>query len=165
MATAASWLLGTVLMFVEFGVLACSALQSTRRSRFYLRLTSTHLVMAVLAVALAFAIRSSALPQHVLGLAWILLLLTALAAAPTFCYQAFARFEGPSDGDDDGGSGPGRGPQPEPRPPRGDTPLPDAEQARTRRRDHSRPRLRGTMQRRRTVEPARTRPPVGPGRT
>ena len=77
-----SCVVGTVLMFLEFGVLACSAQGSRRRSRFYIRLGCTTLVMLALAVGLAFAMRFSPPPQRAFGLVWVALLLAALAAAP-----------------------------------------------------------------------------------
>jgi hypothetical protein len=163
MATAVSWLVGTVLMFVGFGVVACSALGSTRRSRFYLRLGCASVVMLALALGLAFAIVFSVLPQQTFGGAWVALLLAALAVAPVFCYRTITPFRGSSDGD--GGGGPGSGPPPpEPAPPRGGAPLADADQSRTRRRDHNRPRLRDRGGRRPSVEPVRRRVPAGPHR-
>jgi hypothetical protein len=163
MATAASWLAGTVLMFVEFGVLACSVLGSKRRSRFYIRLSCTSLVMVVVAVGFAFALDSSAVPQRALGLVWLALMLAALAAAPVFCYHTFAPFRDSSEGDEGGGPGSGP-PPPPPSPPPGGAPLADADQARVRRRDHNRPSLRGVSRRRPAVEPVRPRAPAGPDR-
>lgn len=164
MATAVSWLVGTVLMFLEFGVLACSAWGIRRRPRFYMRFGCASLVMLGLAVAIAFAINFSALPQRAYGPLWLALLVAALAVAPVFCYHTFASGRGPSD--DDGGGGGGGGPGPRPRRPDrplGDTPLPDADQARARRRDHDRPRLRGFNRRRPAIEPGHRRAP-SPGR-
>ena len=161
MATAVSWLVGTVLMFLEFGVLACSAVGSRRRSRFYLRLGCASVVMLALALGLVFATTFGALPERAFGLVWVSLLLAAAAVAPVFCYHAFAPFPGPSDGD--GGGGPGPRPA-APRPPRSGAPLADADQARTRIRDHTRPSLRGVIRRRPTVEPVRRGAPAGPGR-
>ena len=161
MGTAVSWLIGSVLMFIEFGVLACSALGSKRRSSFWIRLASASSVMAALALAVAFAMRFSALPQVAFGLLWIALLLAALAVAPVVCYHAFAPFQDSSD--DKGGGGPGVGPPPPPPgPPGGGIPLPDADQARTRTRDHNRPTLRGVSRRRPAVEPGRRRAPSRP---
>ena len=163
MATVVSWLVGTVLMFVEFGVLTCSALGSRRRSRFYTRLSCATVLMLAGALGLAFAINSSALPQRAVGLGWVALLLAALGVAPVFCYHTFAPFPGLSEGD--GGGGPGSGPPlPPPSPSRGGAPLPDADQAGARRRDHNRPSLRGVSRRRVAVEPVRPRAPEGPGR-
>lgn len=162
MATAVSWSVGTVLMFLGFGVMACSALGGRRRSRFYIRLSCASVVILALALGLAFAIDFSALPGRALGPLWLALLLAALAVAPAFCYRTFAPFQGSSDGD--GGGGPGSGPPPPPPgPPRGGVPLSDADQARTRRRDHNRPSLRGVIRRRSAVEPVRPRAPAGQG--
>lgn len=163
MTPVVSWLVGTVLMFVEFGVLACSALGSRRRSRFYIRLSCASVVMVGVAVGLAFAIEFAVLPQRAFGLVWVALLLVALAVAPVFCYQSFGPFEGSSERDDDGGSG-YRPPQPPPGLPHGGVPLPDADQARTRRRDHNRPSQRDVSRRPPAVEPGRPRAPVGRGR-
>lgn len=157
MATAVSWAIGTVLMFFGFGVVACSALGSTRRSGFYIRLGCTTLVMLVLAVGVAFAITFRALPQRAVGLLWVALLIATLALAPVFCYQTFGSVQSSSDGDEGGGSGPDP-PPPPPGPPRGGPPLPDAEPARTRRRDHSRSSQR-VSRRRPAVKPARRRAP------
>lgn len=158
-----SCVVGTVLMFLEFGVLACSAQGSRRRLRFYLRLGCVSLVMLALAVGLAFAMKFSVLPQRAFGLVWVALLLAALAVAPVFCYHTFAPFPGSSDGDD--GPGPGSGPPPPPPgPPRGGAPLADADQARKRRRDHDRSSLRDVGRRRSGVEPVPRGVPAGPGR-
>jgi hypothetical protein len=162
MATALSWVVCTVLMFLEFGVLACSALGSRRRPRFYVRLAGACLVMLALALALGFAIVFSALPERAFGIAWGTLLLAALAVAPVFCYDTLASFRDSSDGDGDGGLGRGP-PPPPPAPPRGGAPLPDADQARTRRRDHTRPSLRGVRRRRPAADPPRRRVPANPG--
>jgi hypothetical protein len=163
MAMTVSCVVGTVLMFLEFGVLACSAQGSRRRSRFYIRLSCASLVMLALAVGLAFAMRFSALPQRAFGLVWVALLLAALAAAPLFCYYTFARFPGSSDGDASGGPGSGP-PPPGPGPPRGGAPLADADQARERRRDHDRSSPGDTRRRRPAVEQVRRGLPAGPGR-
>ena len=162
MATPVSWLVGTALMLVLFGVVACSALGSRRRSPFYLRLGCVSLVMLGLALGLAFAIESDALAQRMLGPAWLGLLLVALIMPPVFCYETFSRSQSSSNGE--GGDGPGSGPPPpQPTPPRGGTPLPDADQARLRMRDHNRPSLRGAGPRRRAVEPVRPGAPAVPG--
>jgi hypothetical protein len=163
MATTISWLAGTVLMFVEFGVLACSALGSSRRSRFYIRFSCASLVMLAAALGLAFAINFSALPQQAFGFAWMALLLASLAVAPAFCYRTFAPSRGSSE-DDGGGGGDGGPPPPPPAPPRGGVLLPDADPARSRRRDHNRPTLRGVSRRRPADRPARPRTPAGPAR-
>jgi hypothetical protein len=163
MATALSWSVGTVLMFLEFGVLACSALGIRKRSRFYVRFGCASLVMLGFALGLGFAIEFNALPQRAFGAAWGSLLLAALAVGPVFCYHASAPFRGSSDGDGDGGPG-GGPPPPPPTPPRGGAPLPDADQARARRRDHNRPSLRDVSDRRVAIEPERRRVPHGPSR-
>lgn len=163
MATAVSWVLGSVLMFLEFGVVACSALGSPRRSRFYLRLGCAWLVMSALGLGLALAIEFSALPQRLFGPAWVVLLLVAIAVPATFCYQTFTRSPGPSDGDASGGPGSGP-PPPPPGPPWGGTPLADADQSRTRRRDHGEPSPGGPNRRRPAAEPAPRGTPAGPRR-
>jgi hypothetical protein len=163
MATALSWVVASVLMFLEFGVLGCSALGSTRRSRFHLRLGCANLVMFALAVGLAFAITSSALPERMYGLGWVTLLVLAIAVPPLFCYQTSFPSHGSSDGEGGGGPGPGPPPHP-PGPPPGGIPLADADQARTRRRDHNRGSLRGDRRRAPAALPGSRRSPVGPRR-
>jgi hypothetical protein len=164
MATTIAWLAGTVIMFVEFGVLACSALGSSRRPRFYIRLSCASLGMSAAAVGLAFAINFGALPQGASGSAWMALLLASLAVAPVFCYRTFAPSRDSSEGDGDGGGGgPDSGPPPPDRPP-GGAPLPDADPARARRRDQHRPSLIGVSRRRPADAPALPRTPAGPPR-
>lgn len=154
MAMAVSCLVGTVLMVLWFGVLACSAQGSRKRSWFYGRLSCAVVVMSAVALGLAVAIKVGAVPQRALGPLWVALLLVALVVAPVFCYHTFAPFRGSSGGD--GGGGPGSGPPPPPSgPPRGGVPLPDADQPRTRRRDHIRPSPRGVSRRQPEVEPLR----------
>jgi len=163
MATAVTWPLGVVFMFLCFGALACSVLGGRRRPQFYLRLGCATLAMMVLALGLGLAIDFSALPQRVFGLAWVALSLAALAVMPVFCYHGFVFSREPSDADGDGGGGSGFGPPPTtPPPPRGGAPLPDADQARARKRDHNRPTLGAVRQRRGAVEPARRRVPADP---
>src|ERR1700761_4386419 len=147
-------------MFLEFGVLTCAALGSRKRSRFWVRLGFGTLVMVALALGLAFGMQFSA-PSRTFGLAWMTLLLAALAVPPVFCFHTFTRSSGSSDGDGGGGNG-GQGfgpPLRRPDPPRSGLPLPDADQARTRRRDHHRPSLRHAGRRRPADAPARPAPP------
>ncbi len=163
MATAVSWVVGTELMFLAFGVLMCSALGSRRRSRFHLRLIGASVVMSALALGLAFAINLSTQPERALGLLWLVLLVAGLAVAPVFCFHTFTPSRDSSDGD--GGGGPGSGPPPpSPAPPRGGAPLPDADQARSRRRDHNWPSRPGAKRRRPAGRPPRPRIPAAPGR-
>ena len=84
MATAVSWSVGTVVMFLGFGVMACSALGGRRRSRFYIRLSCAGVVLLALALGLAFAIDFSALPGRALGPLWLALLLAAMLLRPVF---------------------------------------------------------------------------------
>jgi hypothetical protein len=156
MATAISWPVCTTLMLVGFGVVSCSALGSRRRPKFYLRLTGASLAALAFALGLAFALRFSALPQHAFGPLWLGLLIAALAVAPVFCYDTLGPSKDAPDGEGGGGSGP-----PPPSRPRGDPPLPDADPARVRRRDHNRPKLRGISSRRPAAHPVRRRVPAG----
>jgi hypothetical protein len=161
MATAVTWLVGTVLMFLGFGVLACTAMNSRRRSPFYVRLLCSSAVTIALALGVAASIGLNLLPQRVSGVLWVLLLLASLAVAPLFCYRGFAWSDDRSD--EDGGSGPGRGPPPPPKPPgppSGGIPLPNADQARSRRRDHNRSSLREAGRRRPVPDPSRRRVPT-----
>ena len=88
------------------------------------------------------------------------LVLVAVLLAPTFLPQEVL-YPPPappsSDADDDDGGG-GRGPESPPRKPGGPSgglPLPDADQARVRIRDHRRPSLTRTGERRPVHEPRR----------
>jgi hypothetical protein len=85
----------------------------------------------------------------------VFITLPALMLVPALLYRRPGGSPGASD--DDGGGGPGRGPHPSPPPaPRGGVPLPDAEQARLRLREHGRLALGARRARRAPREPVRS---------
>ena len=155
----------TVLLFLEIGVLACSTLGTRQRSRFPLRLAVANVAMSVLALGLAFSVEVGALSDAGFGRLWMVLLLASLTVAPLFCYRPFAASDA-GGADDSGPGGPGGPGSPSHRPnsPSGGIPLPDADQAQARRRDHRRPGLGGSGRRRPADTPSRSPVPAGPHR-
>lgn len=149
------WLVLIELMFVEFGLLAASTLGMQKRPRFWVRVLLGYLVMLSLVVLVTEAIALRLLPSNLLMLLWLVLVVISLAFGPTLCYRRAAPSSGSSDAGGGGGSGPDR-PPPPPTAPSGGIPLPDADQARRRARDHNRPRLHDLKRHRRAREPGRT---------
>jgi hypothetical protein len=86
-------------------------------------------------------------------------LMSSLILIPALLFNASESSPGPSDADGGGGTDPRQPPSP-PSAPRGGIPLPDAEQARERVRDHDRPDRVGPRRRAREPEraPAQTLP-------
>jgi hypothetical protein len=138
------WMAAVELAFVGFGALAASSLQMERRSHFWGRaLLGCVAVLSMLPLTAA-SVTLKVLPEELLGPIWLLFIAGALTLAPVFCYR--------SAGSSDVAGGGGPGPEPPlrgPETPPGGVPLPDAEQASARVRDHNRPRLGGARPRRR----------------
>jgi hypothetical protein len=153
--TAIAWLLGTVLLFLAFGLVAGSTLGGRRRRRFHLRVVALVLTLSVLAVTAGLLIDANVTGRQADGAIWLALLVASLAVAPLLCFGLAPQLP-----PDDGGWE-GRSPQPEAPPPPSPSgcPLPDAEQSSARRRDHRRPSLRDRGSRRPAREPQRTRTP------
>ena len=149
------WLAVIEPAFVWFGVLACSSLGMEKRPHFWVRVLLGCLAMLSLVLLLVAGLMLSVLPQTVLMLIWLVLVITALIVGPTFCYSRAGSSPGSSETDGGGGSDPDQPPS-GPNVPRGGIPLPDADQAIARARDHNRPRLRDVKSRRRGREPRRT---------
>jgi hypothetical protein len=147
------WLVVVAVAFVGFGLLGGSALGMKRRSRFWARVLLAHLTILASVLCFAGAAALHVLPINALMLLWLMLVVAAPVAAPAFCYRPAGRATGSSDDDGGGGSGPRRPPA-RPQGPRGGVPLPDADQAIARVRDHNKPRLRTWEPRRRAREPA-----------
>jgi hypothetical protein len=148
------WLAAFALLFGAFVVFAGSPHE--RKPHFWLRVAAIPLAPAVIAGVLIGFGELRVLPDDLaatLLLALVFLTLPGLVLVPALLY----RRPGPStDSTDDDGGG-GRGPEPPPAPsprPRGGVPLPDAEQARLRIREHGR-RLSGRRARRAAREPHR----------
>jgi hypothetical protein len=133
---------------------------ATRRPDFWRRLLIGCLVlpgvlMAVMGAA-ALQLLTDGMAKVLLPFV-LLIMLATLMFVPALLYE---RAGPPSDGSDGGGgSGPDE-PSAPPAGPRGGIPLPDAQQARLRVRDHTAPTLHGGVRRRRVSEPERT--PVTP---
>lgn len=148
------WQVAWVLAFgLCLGALGLAPGRSQRRPHFWLRL-----LMVPLVPACAFLIASAILPiWRTQAMAWLVLMaIPAFILLPALLFRPPGSPPGPSG--DGGGGPPGPDPPPPPAPtrPRGGIPLPDAEQARTRVRDHFRPRLIGRRARRPAREPARS---------
>jgi hypothetical protein len=146
------WQIAWVLAFgLCLGALGLAPGRSQRRSHFWLRL-----LMVPLVPACAFSIASAIVPiWRTQAMMWLVMM-----AIPAFILLPALLFNPPGSppggsGDDGGGPGPDPPPPPAPARPRGGIPLPDAEHARARVRDHVRPKLIGRRPRRPAPEPAR----------
>lgn len=144
------------LGFVTLWIAAGSAQQ--RRSHFWGRMVLASLAvpafMAVLVEIAAQSVLPNGAARAVLSL-FLFLGVIGLMLVPGVLYHGVGSPPGPSESDGGGGSGP-EAPPPAPHPPRGGIPLPDAEQARARIRDHTATRFGGGQ--------ARTAPRRGPAR-
>jgi hypothetical protein len=151
------WLLIFGVSFTALGVAAGPSTE--RRPHFWALLPLATLIAGCL-VVLAVAVSPRGSMGAVMGFLG-LLALPALMLAPAMLY----RRPGPSsDSGEDGGGGRGPDAPPSPPPaPRGGIPLPDAEPASVRRRDHHAARLSDRRPRRPSREPETAptpRPPV-----
>ncbi|MGO9971682.1 MAG: hypothetical protein ACLP01_02390 [Solirubrobacteraceae bacterium] len=135
------WLVVTGLAFVGFGVLAASSEGMEMRSHFWVRVLFGHVAVLSLALFIVGALVLGVLPGRMVGAAWIVLAVMSLALGPTVCYRRAGSSSGSSDTDGGGDSGPDQ-PHSPPTAPSGGIPLPDADQAMARVRDHNRPQLR-----------------------
>ena len=131
-----------------------------RRSYFWARV-----LLAALALPAFVATLVGVARLHVLALSddaattlWPFLLFLGviiLMLVPGVLYRRSDPSPGPSEPDGGGGPGPGQ-PGLSPDAPRGGIPLPDADQASSRARDHNRPKFQHLKQRRRAPDPPRT---------
>ena len=152
------WLIVFGVSFAALGVAAGPSNQ--RRPHFWVRLLLAPLIAGCL-VLLVMAVTPKDSRRGVLQ-ALTLLALPALMLAPPLLY----RRPGPSSDsgeDDGGGSGPDTPPSPPPAP-RGGIPLPDAEPASVRLRDHTAAGLSERRARRPSREPERAPTPRSPAR-
>jgi hypothetical protein len=131
-----------------------------RRSHFRVRALLAALALPALMAALVGVARQRALPlpddDTGKGLLTVLFVLgvIALMFVPGLLYRRLDPSPGPTESDG-GGAGPGP-PRRSPDGPRGGVPLPDADQARARVRDHHTPKLDDPKPRRPAHEPRRT---------
>jgi len=132
-----------------------------RRSHFWVRAALAALALpALMAGLVAIALqRVLPLPDDQIGRGLLTLLffvgVTGLMFVGGLLFHPSDSSPGPSDSDGGGGSGPGPPPM-WPDRPRGGIPLPDADQAHTRARDHHSPKWDGWRRRRPAREPQRT---------
>lgn len=155
------WLAAFALLFGVFVVFAGSPRE--RKPHFWLRVAALPLIPALIAAVLIALGEFRVLPETVaatLLLTLVFLTIPGLILVPALLYRRPGSSPDSSDDDGGGGRGPWSPPAPPipPAPPRGGVPLPDAEQARMRIREHGR---RGWDARRRR-RPAREphHPPV-----
>ncbi|MGN6168666.1 MAG: hypothetical protein ACTHQQ_10925, partial [Solirubrobacteraceae bacterium] len=137
-----------------------------RRSHFWVRASLAALALPALMAALVGLARQRvlSLPDDETGKDLLTLLfflgVVALMFVPGLLYHRSDPSPG-SSGSDGGGGGGGPGPpHPSPDGPRGGVPLPDADQARARARDHLTPKLDDRRPRRPAHEPRRTPAPT-----
>ena len=149
------WLAAFALLFGAFVVFAGSPRE--RKPHFWLRVAALPLVPAFIAAILLLCGELRILPESVavtLLLTLVFLTIPGLILVPALLYRKPGT--SPDSSDDEGGGG--RGPEPPPaRPPRprGGVPLPDAQQARMRIREHGRRLTGGHRLRRPAREPHR----------
>ncbi len=156
-----------IVVFLEFGFvglwLAWGSAER-RRSHFWIRIVLASLGVPALVALLVGVARlnllSDAAARAVLPCLFALGV-AGLMLVPGLLYRRPGSSPGPSDSDGGGGPGPGR-PRPSPTGPRGDVPLRDADQARTRARDHNTPKFDEPRRRRPAHQPRRT--PARPNR-
>jgi hypothetical protein len=158
-----TWLLGSSWLFAGFGLAGAHSLGMRPRAGVWIRLAGCAAAVGGLAVAVVQAVSAGLLPWSDAGGPWLAVTLLALIGTPLVCFKRGAA--GPWDsgpGPDD----PGADEPPSPwRPGGGDgIPLRDAEQSRTRVRDHDGARLGRPGARRDSREPGPTRPGVRPSR-
>ena len=156
------WLAAFALLFGAFVVFAGSPRE--RKPHFWLRVAVLPLVPGLIAATLIALGELRVLPDGVaatLLLTVVFLTIPGLVLVPVLLYRSPGSSPDSSDDEGGGGRGPGSPPAPPPRAPRGGVPLPDAEQARMRLREHGR-RVWDARRPRRVRRPAREpdRPPV-----
>ncbi len=158
-----TWLLGSSFLFACFGLAGAQALGMRPRARVWIRLVGCAIAVAALAVAVVQLVSAGLLPWSEAGGPWLAVTLVALIGTPLVCFRRGAA--GPWDsGSGPDGPGPDEPPSPWRPPGGGGIPLRDAEQSRTRLRDHGRAALGRPGARRESREPRPTRPGVRPSR-
>jgi hypothetical protein len=127
-----------------------------RRPHFWARVLLAGVAMPLCVGTVVSVFGPPALPLLMFAVMSVMLL-------PGLLYSDSGTSPGSAEGD--GGGGPGRGPLPSPPDaPWGGVPLPDADQATARARDHATPRFEGRNRRRRSREPRRAQPrPIADG--
>jgi hypothetical protein len=150
------WLAACALLFGAFVVFAGAP--RDRKPHFWLRVVALPAVPSLIAAILMAVRELRMVPDSVaatLLLTLVFLTIPGMILVPALLYRRPGG--SPDSSDDDGGGGPGGGPHPSPPPvPRGGVPLPDAEQARLRLREHGRRALGVRRPRRAPREPVRS---------
>jgi hypothetical protein len=152
------WLAAFALLFGAFVVFAGA--RGERKPHFWLRVALLPIVPALIAAILIAARELRMLPDTVaasLLLTVVFLTVPGLILVPALLYRQPGSSADPSDDEGGGGRGPGfpPGPPAPPTSPRGGVPLPDAEPARTRLREHGRRIVGPRRPRRPAREPER----------
>ena len=158
-----SFVILTVVFLEPFLVALWIAVGSgrQRRSHFWFRALLAALALpAFMAVLFGVARqRVLSLPDDEVGKGLLTLMflvgVIALMFVPGLLYRRSDSSSGPSESSGGGGPGPGQPPS-SPHAPAGGLPLPDAEQASTRARDHNGPKFDDLMRRRPVQKPGRT---------
>jgi hypothetical protein len=151
----------TIVVFLELGLVAlwiAVGAGAHRRSHFWARVLLASLGLPLLMAVLISIARLNVLSDGVakaLLSSLFFLGVVALMFVPCLLYRRSDSSSGPSESDDGGGPGPSH-PRSSPDAPRGGLPLPDADPARARARDHNRPRFDHPNRRRPEHAPART---------
>jgi hypothetical protein len=149
------WLAACALLFGAFVVFAGSP--RDRKPHFWLRVAALPVLPSLIAASLIAFRELRLVPDGVAAsmlLTLVFLTLPGLMLVPALLYRRPGG--SPDASDDEGGGGPGRGPDPPPpTAPRGGVPLPDAEPARLRLREHGRRALGVRPHRRAAREPVR----------
>ncbi len=151
-----------IVVVLELGLvalwIACGS-GKQRRSHYWVRVALASLALPALMAVLVGAARLNVLSLSDEAAKAILPFLfflgvVALMLVPGLLYRRSSSSPGPSDSDGGGGPGPGQ-PRPSPDVPRGGVPLPDADQASARARDHNTPKFDDPKWRRPAHEPRR----------
>lgn len=156
------WVLVLVLFLGAASIFAGLGFGMERGPHFGVRICLVSLVPPSLVLLAGASVGLNVMSEHEAVAMVVLLLigcLPALMLVPALLYKRSDSSSG--DSDDDGGHGPRRPPS-APDPPSGGPPLPDADPARRRVRDHDRPDLRVAQPRRTVREPARSPAPKSP---
>jgi hypothetical protein len=152
-----------ILVFLELGLVALWIAVGSgrqRRSHFWVRALLASLALPALMAALVGVASLNPLSLSdgaaKTSLSFLFFVgVVVLMFVPGLLYRRLDPSPGSSESDGGGGPGPGQ-PRPSRDAPRGGVPLPDADQARARARDHNTPKLDDPKRRRPAHEPRRT---------
>jgi hypothetical protein len=153
--------LGAFVLLMGASLVACdSALE--RRSHFGARVLLLVLMAACAVLVIVATVKLNLVPPYAgrpLAPVLAFMAIPVLMLVPALLFRSEGSSSDPSDEEGGGGSGPDRPPS-SPSDPRGGVPLPDADQACARVRDHTGPGFRRGTQRRPAREPERMPAPT-----